>query len=101
MTSRRDIPSFGDALGPLLARLGVADMSVMTDLVERWDELAGSPWAGASTPQILRHGELVVEASTTAAVRMLRYASESLAKRLSDELGPGTVASVRVVAPER
>lgn len=101
MSARRDMPSFGDALGPLLARLGVADMEVMIELVERWDDLAGPPWSGASSPQILRHRELVVEASTTAAVRMLRYASESLAKRLSDEFGAGTVESVRVVAPER
>lgn len=97
--NRGDIPEVGAVLGPLLARFGMADLSVMTELTKSWDLLAGSPWAGASKPLVIRHGELVVEANSTAAVRMLRYAAESLGKRLSDHFGDGIVESVRVVPP--
>ena len=88
-------------IGPLLDKLGVANISVLTELTERWDELAGSPWAGNSTPLVVRHGELVVEAQSTAGVRVMRYAAESLAKRLADHFGPDVVTSVRVVTPSR
>ena len=97
----RDISVFGDLLGPTLEKLGVANLGMLIELSEHWDQLAGSPWAGNSIPQIVRHGELVVEAGSTAAVRLLRYASESLAKRLSDHFGLGSITSVRVVGPSR
>ena len=96
-----DISAVGNLLGPLLAKLGVAELSVLTELTEQWDSLSGSPWAGNSSPQVIRHGELLVEANSNAGVRMLRYAAESLAKRLSDHFGAGVVDSVRVVAPTR
>ena len=103
MTDRheRDLGSIDQLIGPMLRKLGVADLSVMTTLTDDWDLVAGSPWAGASRPLIIRHGELVVEANSPAAVRMLRYAAESLAKRLSDQFGAGVIDSVRVVAPSR
>lgn len=97
----QDISPIGDLLGPTLAKLGIADLGTMIELSERWDELAGAPWAENSTPQIIRHGELVVESRSSAAVRLLRYAAESLAKRLSDHFGAGTVTSVRVIGPSR
>ncbi len=98
---KREPSAIGDLLGPLLAQLGVANLEVMTELDRDWDLLAGSPWAGVSRPLVVRHGELVVEANSMAGVRLLRYAAESLAKRLSDHFGGSVVASVRVVPPSR
>lgn len=101
MTSkRRDPEPVSQLLQPLLARLGVAP-DVFLELSERWDELAGPPWSGTSHPQIVRNGELVVQATSPAAVRVLRYASESLAKRLGDHFGGDVISSVRVVSPDR
>lgn len=97
----RDISAVGNLLEPLLAKLGIANLTTLTELTEQWDTLAGSPWAGNSTPQVIRHKELVVEANSNAGVRMLRYAAESLAKRLSDHFGDGVIDTVRVVAPSR
>ncbi len=96
-----EISSVRHLLGPILVKLGVADLSVLNELSERWDELAGPPWAGNSTPQIIQHSELIVEANSSAGVRVMRYAAESLAKRLSDHFGQEVVSSVRVVAPSR
>ena len=95
----RDLSALSDLLGPMLADLGVANLGVLSELAEQWNELAGSPWSGNSIPLVVQHGELVVEATTTGAVRLLRYASESLAKRLGDHFGQDVVSSVRVVAP--
>ena len=96
-----EISPLANLLGPLLAKYGIADLAILTELTDRWDELAGSPWAGNSRPQIIRHRELVVEANASAGVRMLRYAAESLAKRLSDHYGTDVIESVRVVSPSR
>ena len=97
----RELGPIDQLIGPTLRRLGIGDLSVMTRLTDEWDVLAGSPWAGASRPLIIRNRELVVESTTPAATRMLRYAAESLAKRLSDQFGDGVIDSVRVVAPSR
>ena len=96
-----EISSVGDLLGPMLTKIGVAELSVLNELSERWDELAGPPWAGNSKPQVIQHAELVVAADSAAGVRVMRYATESLAKRLSTHFGQEVVSSVRVVAPVR
>jgi hypothetical protein len=98
---KRDLSALGEFLGPLLADLGVASLDILSELAENWDELAGSPWAGNSIPQVVRHGELLVEAQTASAVRLLRYAAETLAKGMAEHFGADVITSVRVVPPGR
>jgi hypothetical protein len=85
----------------LLARLGLPAPSVSKSLEDRWDDIAGAPWAEQTRPRFIREGELVVEAISPALVGMLRYAVGDLMKRLDSHLGEGVVESVRVVGPDR
>lgn len=100
MTSR-DLQALGSLLGETLARLGVGRMDVLLALNDEWDEIAGAPWAGQSSPVILQRGELIVEAANPSGVRFLGYAADDLVRRLTDRFGPHVVDRVQVVAPER
>ncbi len=97
----RDPKPIGDLLQVLLQRYRLVDPDTWTRLRQEWDALGGHPWSGRSTPSSLKDGELVVQASSAAAVSMLRYGTESLLERLEQELGPGVVTAVRVVPPRR
>ncbi len=80
-----------------LQRLGVADLEVLVDLAEHWDEVAGAPWAGQSRPVVLRHGELVVEAAAGPGAGLLRYAVGDLLRRLDERFPTVDVETVRVM----
>lgn len=97
----RELEPIGTSLGATLEGLGVASLDVLVTLFDEWDRVAGEPWAGKSTPLILRRGELIVEAESGPAVGLLRYAVGELLRRLDDRLGPGIVESVRVRAAPR
>jgi predicted nucleic acid-binding Zn ribbon protein len=97
----RDPKPIGDLVRVLMERYRLADPDTWTRIRAEWDTLGGHPWAGRSKPRSLKDGELVVEAVTPGVVSILRYGTESLVGRLAEELGPGVVTSVRVVAPAR
>jgi hypothetical protein len=93
--------SIESLLESLLGRLGVPAPSTFNQLAQTWKELAGEPWASQSTPLYIRQKELVVEASASGFVSMLRYGVGDLMRRLDETLGAGLVESVRVVPPGR
>jgi hypothetical protein len=93
--------SIESLLESLLGRLGVPAPSAFNQLAQTWQELAGEPWASQSTPLYIRQKELVVEASASGFVSMLRYGVGDLMRRLDETLGAGLVESVRVVPPGR
>jgi hypothetical protein len=72
----------------------------MVVIKERWNELAGEPWASQSWPLYIRQKELVVEAPGPL-LGLLRYAVGDLMRRLDDGVGPGLVETVRVVSMGR
>lgn len=79
--------------------MGLERVEVTLALQNEWDELAGSPWAGASRPMVVRDGELTVEADSASTVRYLRYAVGDLSRRLDERFGEGVVNSIVVKAP--
>lgn len=96
----RELDSLTGPLKEALRRLGLTDVETLLGLMSGWDEIAGPPWAGASSPVFLREGELTVEAQALSAVRMLRYATGELLERIDASCGPGVVEAVRVVGPK-
>lgn len=88
-------------LEEIFTQLGLAPLAVLEELAVRWDELAGPPWAGASDPLVIRHGELTVQSKEAAMVRVLAFSANQLQARLERHFGPGVVRSVRVAAPPR
>ncbi|MGH8959334.1 MAG: DciA family protein [Acidimicrobiia bacterium] len=93
--------SLESVLSRLLNSLGLPTPDLLPRLRESWDELAGPPWAGQSSPVLVRRGELVVESASAQLVSILRYASGELLRRLDDEFGPGKIDTIRVAGPRR
>ncbi len=85
-----------DLLQGVLARLGVARPLEVAELLARWEEVAGEPWAARAAPVSLSGGELVVEAADGSTASLLRYQTAQLIARLDEEVGRGLVTSVRV-----
>lgn len=101
MTGGREPSSLGDVLRGVLRRLGVADLELWRRIEGEWSELAGSPWDAHSRPASLTDGVLVVEATSPAAVSLLRYGVAGLRARLAERLGDGVVTEVVVRPPRR
>lgn len=95
----KDLEGIGGPLRHALRRLGLTDVEQFMRLANHWDDVAGPPWAGATQPLMLQDGQLIVEAAQLAAVRMLRYATGDLQRRLDDFLGVGEVKTIRVIGP--
>jgi hypothetical protein len=95
----KDLHSFGALLRTTLSGLGLERIDLTLTLLEEWDEIAGKPWAGASSPVVVKDGELIVEAGSPTAVRFLRYSTGDLLRRLDERFGEGAVRAVTVRPP--
>lgn len=92
----KDPTPLGELLDGLLEGLGVARPTDTAELVERWDSVAGEPFAERSQPVQLRDGELLLEVADGTTATLLRYHEADLVERLKSELGAGLVTTVRV-----
>jgi predicted nucleic acid-binding Zn ribbon protein len=99
--SKDDLSSFASSLDQLFRKLGLPDPVVMTTLISEWDSLAGSPWAGHSTPIFIQGKSLVVEAESPSMVAFLRYGSAALIEALTHRLGDGVIDRIEVRPPSR
>jgi hypothetical protein len=99
--SEGDLSSFESSLDDVFRRLGLPDPIVMSRVTADWDELAGTPWSGRSTPLFIQGKTLVVEAVSPSMVAFLRYGSADLIKALAGRLGDGVIDQVEVRAPPR
>ena len=88
-----------DAVGTIMSRLGLPSIGLLEELTRRWEELAGPQWGSHAAPIVVRHGELLVEASDRRIVRRLRHDTARLVDRLAEHFGTGFVRKVRVVSP--
>ena len=96
-----DLSSFESSLGDVFRKMGLPDPVLMSQLIEEWDELAGSPWVGRSRPVVIKGRTLVVEASAPSMVAFLRYGATQLLETLSARFGEGVVDQVEVIPPSR
>jgi hypothetical protein len=97
--SEGDLSSFASSLDEVFRRLGLPDPVVMGRLTQEWDEIAGSPWAGRSTPLFIQGKTLVVEASAPSMVAFPRSGSSTLLEALARHLGEGVIDRIEVRAP--
>jgi predicted nucleic acid-binding Zn ribbon protein len=65
----------------------------------RWTQLVGPEVAEHAQPVLLRDGELVVRASSTAWATQLRLLQRQLVARIAAGVGPGVVTQLRVQGP--
>ena len=89
----------GAAVASIMTRLGIPSLARLEELNDRWFDLAGPQWGSHSTPVVVRHGKLLVEASDRRIVRSLRHDAERLVERLADHFGAGFITEVKVVSP--
>lgn len=66
----------------------------------RWGQLVGPDLAAHCQPETFTDGVLTVRAESTAWATQVRLLATTLLARLNDDLGAGTVTSLRVIGPD-
>jgi predicted nucleic acid-binding Zn ribbon protein len=91
--------AFGSAVRELLDERGWQAEASAAQVLANWEGIAGAEVAAACRPVRLRHGELVLEAESTAWATQLRLLSRSILSRIQAELGPDVVRKLVVRGP--
>jgi predicted nucleic acid-binding Zn ribbon protein len=91
--------AFGSAVRELLDERGWHAEASAARVLANWESIVGAEVAAASHPLRLRHGELQVEAESTAWATQLRLLSRQLLARIAAELGPDVVTKLVVRGP--
>lgn len=98
--TRRDDPqSLSVAVGGMLSARGWRPRVAVAAVFGRWAEIVGARVAAHVTPEAFEEGELVVLADSPAWATQMRLLAPEVLRRLSQELGAGTVRHVRVRTP--
>jgi predicted nucleic acid-binding Zn ribbon protein len=91
--------AFGAAVSEMLDERGWQAEAASAQVLANWEAIAGAEVAAACRPVRLRHGELVLEAESTAWATQLRLLSRSILARIRAELGPDVVRKLVVRGP--
>jgi hypothetical protein len=93
--------SFETSMKEMFRRMGLPDPLLVGAIKSEWDQLAGAPWSGRSTPITIQGKTLVVEALSPSMIAFLRYGVNDLLVRIHQRLGPGLIEAVDVRGPTR
>ena len=96
---KSDPVTFSAAIDALLAARGWERDASVAAVMGRWASLVGETLAAKCSPVSFTDGELVVAAESTAWATQLRLMAPALRTRLNEQLGAGTVTSIRVGGP--
>ena len=96
----RDPQLLASSLERLLTERGWQADAAVGSVMGRWRQIVGADLAAHSEPIAFDAGELLVQAESTAWATQLRLLTASLRARLDEELGTGTVTSIKVVGPQ-
>jgi predicted nucleic acid-binding Zn ribbon protein len=91
--------AFGAAVRELLDERGWNAEAAAARVLGNWESIVGAEVAAASRPVRLRHGELLVEAESTAWATQLRLLTRTLLARIRAELGGDIVTKLVVRGP--
>ncbi|WP_106584875.1 DUF721 domain-containing protein [Murinocardiopsis flavida] len=101
LRSRREPQLFGDAVRSWLAEHGWQEQVAIGGVFGRWNEIVGDFNAQHLQPVSYEEGELVVAADSATMATQARTMKRELLRRLNEELGHGTVHSIKVQGPAR
>ncbi|GAA4917932.1 DUF721 domain-containing protein [Streptomonospora salina] len=99
--SRNEPQLFGDAVRAWLVEHGLQEQVAVGGVFGRWNEIVGDYNAQHLRPVSYEGGELVVAADSATMAAHARAMVRDLLRRLNEELGHGTVTSIKVQAPGR
>nr|WP_156000849.1 DUF721 domain-containing protein [Streptomonospora sp. PA3] len=99
--SRNEPQLFGDAVRAWLAEHGWQEQVAVGGVFGRWDQIVGDYNAQHLRPVSYEGGELVIAADSATMAAHARAMVRDLLRRLNEELGHGTVHSIKVQAPGR
>ncbi|MCA1781757.1 MAG: DUF721 domain-containing protein [Dermatophilaceae bacterium] len=95
----RDFALIGDQVDSIVAERGwnvdVAAGSVMG----RWPQIVGPELAAHAHPVTFEDGLLTIRCESTAWATQLRMMQSQILGRITDDIGPGIVAELRIVGP--
>lgn len=97
-----DATRLGDVLGTVAERFGKQKSSLenLLVIVQEWEAIAGQHAAHACPGRLDQETRcLHVLAQSTHHASVLRWESTAMLHRISERVGEGAVASIRVIAP--
>jgi predicted nucleic acid-binding Zn ribbon protein len=89
----------GSTVQRLVSERGWETDAAVGGVMGRWGAVVGTEVAEHCEPVSFDDGELVVRAVSTAWATQLRLLAPALVRRLNEDLGAGTVRTVRVLGP--
>ncbi len=99
--SRNEPQMFGDAVRAWLIEHGWEEQVAVGGVFGRWSEIVGEFNAQHLRPVSYEAGELVIAADSATMAAHARAMLRDLIRRLNEELGHGTVNTIRVQGPGR
>lgn len=100
MSDNNDMTSFETSMREMFRRLGLPDPVLVGQIKSEWDQIAGSPWTGRSSPVTIQGKTLVVEAVSPSMIAFLRYGVEDLLANLRERFGE-VIEVVDIRGPSR
>ncbi len=95
----RDPQLLGDQIDRFVNERGWGSDVAVGSVIGRWPAIVGEEIAAHCHPTDFADGVLTVRADSTAWATQLRLLESTLMTRLTEEVGEGTVAELRVVGP--
>lgn len=96
----RDPQLLGSVVDRFVTDRGWQTQRAVGGVEGRWEQIVGAELAAHCCPETFTDGALTVRAETTAWATQVRLLATTLLARLNDDLGAGTVTSLRVVGPD-
>ncbi len=99
--SRNEPQLFGDAVRAWLVEHGWQEQVAIGGVFGRWSEIVGEFNAQHLKPVSYEGGELVIAADSATMAAHARAMLRDLVRRINEELGHGTVHSIKIQGPGR
>ena len=95
----RDPQLLGDQIDLFVAERGWRGEVAVGSVIGRWPGIVGPDISAHCQPVDFTDGILTIRAESTAWATQLRLLASTLHTRLTEEVGEGTVAEIRIVGP--
>ena len=95
----RDPQLLDNTIGRLIAEQGWGTDVRVHGVFTRWDQLVGREVAQHCSPEAFTDGKLTVRTDSTAWATQMRLLAPTVVRRLTEELGDGTVTVIDVLGP--